>query len=76
MGQEESPVILGRDGAGVVAKTGENVYKVHPGDKVWFVIPYCLQVIKYIKIFATMICQSFIRGALETTWCFQKNTLE
>jgi NADPH:quinone reductase-like Zn-dependent oxidoreductase len=39
------PVILGRDGAGVIAKCGnEAADNFRPGDRVWFVVPYCLQV--------------------------------
>ena len=38
------PVVLGRDGSGVISQCGADVYKFEPGDKVWFVVPNCLQV--------------------------------
>jgi len=37
------PVILGRDGTGVVSEVGQEVHDLKPGDKVWFVVPYCVQ---------------------------------
>ncbi len=39
------PVILGRDGAGVVTKCGKQAeMDYRPGDRVWFVVPHYLQV--------------------------------
>ena len=37
------PVILGRDGSGVIAGVGAEVTDLKEGDKVWFVVPACLQ---------------------------------
>merc|ERR1719195_1907886 len=37
------PVILGRDGTGVVSQLGSEVTNLRDGDKVWFVVPACLQ---------------------------------
>ena len=39
-----SYVILGRDGSGVVTQVGADVFQVQPGDRVWFAIPPCFQV--------------------------------
>ena len=38
-------VILGRDGSGVVTQVGADVFQVQPGDRVWFAIPPCFQVL-------------------------------
>ena len=43
---DDPPIVLGRDGSGVVAKVGEDVYQVTPGDRVWFIVPHYLQVKK------------------------------
>ena len=43
---DDPPIVLGRDGSGVVAKVGEDVYQVAPGDRVWFIVPHYLQVKK------------------------------
>lgn len=40
-----SYVILGRDGSGVVTQVGADVFQVQPGDRVWFAIPPCFQVL-------------------------------
>jgi len=37
------PVILGRDGTGVISEVGREVHDYKVGDKVWFVVPYCMQ---------------------------------
>jgi len=37
------PVILGRDGTGVISEVGKEVHNFKVGDKVWFVVPYCVQ---------------------------------
>lgn len=37
------PVILGRDGAGLVSQVGSSVDNLREGDRVWFVVPYCVQ---------------------------------
>merc|ERR1712098_493322 len=37
------PVILGRDGTGVISEVGKEVHDYKVGDKVWFVVPYCMQ---------------------------------
>jgi len=37
------PVILGRDGTGVITQVGAEVHNLKVGDKVWFVVPYCVQ---------------------------------
>jgi len=37
------PVILGRDGTGVISDIGKEVNNLKVGDKVWFVVPYCVQ---------------------------------
>jgi len=37
------PVILGRDGTGVVQEVGSGVHHLSPGDKVWFIVPPCQQ---------------------------------
>ena len=43
MSTNNFPVILGRDGAGVVSKVGPGVTHLREGDRVWFVVPYCMQ---------------------------------
>jgi len=37
------PVILGRDGTGIVREVGRGVHNLAPGDRVWFVVPPCHQ---------------------------------
>jgi len=37
------PVILGRDGTGVISEIGKDVIDLKVGDNVWFVVPYCVQ---------------------------------
>jgi len=37
------PVILGRDGTGEISEVGKEVNNLKVGDKVWFVVPYCVQ---------------------------------
>jgi len=37
------PVILGRDGTGVVSEVGAGVHNLAVGDKVWFIVPPCYQ---------------------------------
>jgi len=37
------PVILGRDGSGVISQVGCEVTGLREGDKVWFVVPHCVQ---------------------------------
>lgn len=37
------PVTLGRDGTGVVSQVGSEVHNLKVGDRVWFVVPYCVQ---------------------------------
>ena len=37
------PVILGRDGSGVISEVGREVTHLKEGDKVWFVVPHCVQ---------------------------------
>jgi len=37
------PVILGRDGTGLVSEIGSEVTGLEVGDRVWFVVPPCIQ---------------------------------
>lgn len=52
------PVVLGRDGAGLVREVGDEVTGLRPGDRVWFTVPACMQ--GSLSTF-TVLDSSFIR---------------
>ncbi|XP_023343617.1 reticulon-4-interacting protein 1, mitochondrial isoform X2 [Eurytemora carolleeae] len=41
--RETFPIVLGRDGTGVVSEVGSDVHNLAPGDRVWFIVPPCYQ---------------------------------
>ena len=41
--RDNFPVILGRDGTGVISQVGSEVTDLKVGHKVWFVVPHCVQ---------------------------------